>query len=180
MSQTPYEIFEEIKALLSFDDQDVSNLVELAGILGPEVPDITARFYEVLLRNPGTAAFLEGRDIDTLRKTHIAWFEDVLKGEYGRAFFDRQFKIGLVHVQIALPPYYVEGIMSFIRFESIQAINRKVGDSGRAAALASSLTKILDLNLAVINQSYHEIRLNRLTEVTGMGRPLLENLILLG
>jgi len=32
------------------------------------------------------------------------------------------------------------------------------------------LIKILDIDLAVINQSYHETRLKRLSDVTGISR----------
>ena len=47
-------------------------------------------------------------------------------------------------------------------------------------ALSASLTRVLDLDLAIINLSYHEARLKRLSDVTGITRALLENLILQG
>ncbi len=178
-SDQAYRVFEGLKDLLSFGPEDSRNLVELREILAPIIPEITSDFYEVLQAQAETAKFIEGR-VEQLKKTHVAWFFDVLGGEYGRDFFDRQFKIGLTHVRISLPPQYVEGIMSFIRFSSVSAINAKVEDSEKASQLASSLTKILDINLAVINLSYHENRLDKLTQVTGMKRALLENLILQG
>jgi len=179
VSQESYAVYEELKALLKFSDQDAQNLIELKGLLEPSIPGITDRFYDVLQGQDSTMKFIEGR-VDMLKKTHIAWFMDVLGGEYGKEFFARQFAIGLAHVRISLPPQFVEGIMSFIRGESIVAINSLVADGQKAAALAASLTKILDINLAIINLSYHEVRLDKLTHVTGMKRKLLENLILQG
>ncbi len=179
MSKRPYDVFQELKEMLVFDQDDERNLVELQRILGPEIPGITDRFYAVLLRRPETAAFVDGR-VEELKKAHVAWFEDVLQGTYGEPFFDRQYKIGMAHVRIGLLPHWVEGIMCFIRTESIAAIERLVSDSARAAALTASLVRILDLNLAVINLSYHETRLRNLTSMTGMKRELLENLILHG
>jgi len=174
-----YRTYEELKELLSFGSEDIQNLITLRDLLGPSIPEITDKFYTILESQKGTAKFIEGR-VEQLKKTHIAWFMDVLGGKYDRDFFERQFHIGLTHVRISLPPQYVEGIMSFIRFESLTAINALVEDSSKAAALAASLTKILDINLAIINLSYHENRLDKLTQVTGMKRALLENLILQG
>ena len=179
VNENAYLVYEELKSLLSFGPEDSQNLTTLKEVLGPKVPEITANFYKALLSHEPTAKFIEGR-VETLQKTHIAWFMDVLGGEYGRDFFERQFTIGLVHVRIALPPHYVEGIMSYIRAESLTAITSLVDDNEKASRLASSLIKILDINLAVINLSYHEIRLDKLTQATGMKRPLLENLILHG
>ena len=41
----------------------------------------------------------------------------------------------------------------------------------------AAFTKICDLDLLVINLSYGEDRLDRLTEFTGMKRTLIENII---
>ncbi len=179
MGMSPYEVFLKTKQLVSFSEEDAKNLVQLQEVLGPEIPAITNKFYEVLLREEGTAGFVQGR-VEELKKAHIAWFEGVLQGTYEQEFFDRQFKIGLAHVRIGLMPYYVEGIMSVIRIESLAVIAAKVNDAARMTGLSSSLIKILDLNLAIINLSYYETRLKKLTEVTGLSRALLENLILQG
>lgn len=179
VSQESYAVYEELKSLLKFSEQDVQNLVELRGLIESSIPTITDQFYEVLQSHGATATFIEGR-VDQLKKTHISWFMDVLGGEYGSGFFARQFAIGLAHVRISLPPQFVEGIMSFIRSESIKAVSSLVNDTHKAGELEASLTKILDINLAIINLSYHENRLDKLTHVTGMKRKLLENLILQG
>ena len=176
-NQTWFQVFEESKALMGFNQSDAANLKAMKETLTPEIPGITDRFYETLQRQDGTKKFVDGR-IDALKKTHMEWFEGILAGSYEREFFDRQFQIGLAHVRIGLPPHYVEVIMSAIRADSFAILVKKAPND--AEAWIGSLTRCLDLVLTVINLSYHETRLTKLTTVTGMTRPLLENLILQG
>ena len=171
-----FPVYEECKSLLGFAEDDEANINALRETLKPEVPRITDRFYDVLLREEATRKFIEGR-VDGLKQTHIHWFGDVLAGSYGREFFDQQFRIGLAHVRIGLPPHLVEAIMSCVRAESFRTLVEGAPDPDTAGNWIASLTKVFDLDLAVINLSYHETRLSKLTKVTGMSRTLLENLI---
>lgn len=57
------------------------------------------------------------------------------------------------------------------------AIAEEEKNADRLAALQRSFTKICDLDQMVINLSYQEDRIERLTEFTGMKRALIENII---
>ncbi len=179
MMQDPAAVFADLKRLVAFSAGDEARLVALQPILGPHVPAITDRFYVTLLAEPAMATLVEGR-LESLKATHQAWFADLLNGTYEREFFDRQLRIGLAHVRIGLMPHWVEGMMSFVRVASSAVIAGEVADRERSVALSASLTRVLDLDLAIINLSYHEARLKRLSDVTGITRALLENLILQG
>lgn len=179
MMQESAAVFADLKRLLAFAAEDAARLAELQPILAPHIPAITERFYLTLLAEPSLAALAESR-LESLKATHRAWFADLLNGCYEREFFDRQLRIGLAHVRIGLKPHWVEGMMSFVRVEAAAVIAREVGDRERAVALTASLTRVLDLVLAIVNLSYHEARMKRLSDVTGMTRALLENLILQG
>ena len=127
-----------------------------------------------LERFPTTAALIEGR-VDQLKATRAAWMGELFAGDYGEAYYNRRIRIGEAHVRIGLPPYFVEAVMNFIRTEGQLAIHAERPD--QAGPLTSSLLKILDLDLILINLAYAEERLNRVSAFTGMSRKLIENVI---
>lgn len=172
----PLELFERLKAFIGFTADDVTRLVALAPIAARSGPGITDRFYERLGDVPETAKLIAGR-VDQLKKTHTQWLTSLVGGVYDKEYLDSRWRIGLAHVRIGLDPHWVEGVMSFIRSEMIEAIAKEVTDPTDAALKSSSLVKACDLDLLVINLSYGEDRLERLTTFTGMKRNLIENII---
>jgi len=169
-----YQDFVEMKSFLNFGNEDVENLKRLAPVFAKHGRDITTRFYQTLERFPATAKLIDGR-VDALQKTHAQWMSELFSGEYEEAYFDRRVKIGMVHVRIGLPPYFVEAVMNFIRTEGLLAIHEEMPEEGDE--LGTSLLKILDLDLILINMAYSEERLDRVSSFTGMSRKLIENVI---
>jgi len=169
-----YQDFVEMKRFLNFDETDVANLKSLAPTFVIHGPGVTDRFYETLGRFPETAKLIDGR-IDALKATHAQWMSELFAGDYEEAYFDRRVKIGMVHVRIGLPPYFVEAVMNFIRTEGLLAIHQE--HPNNADTLSRSLLKILDLDLILINMAYSEERLDRVAAFTGMSRKLIENVI---
>lgn len=168
--------FEEMKRFLSFDESDVANLRELGPLFARHGARITDDFYDVLGKFAATSKLIEGR-VDGLKKTHGRWMGELFAGEYGAAYFEGRMRIGMVHVKIGLPPWYVEAVMNLIRTHGHLAIVEEVGEVKRVDALYRSLIKILDLDLMIINLAYAEERLDRMSSFTGMSRKLIENVI---
>lgn len=178
MQEKDIQHFETMKQFLDFNAADVENLVTLAPLFATHGPAITDRFYTALERNPDTAPFLEGR-VESLKSTHHRWMAELFSGEYGVSYLESRFRIGRRHVEIGLNPSWVEAVMSVLRTEGMAMISQHY-DQQRAAVLASSLFKILDIDLYIINRSYAafaEERLLGLAAFTGMNRKLLDNLM---
>ena len=175
-TEPPFELFERLKAFLTFDDRDVENLKSLAGLVERHGPAITDAFYERLAANPNTAPLIEGR-VDALKRTHRAWLASLVGGDYGREYLAARWRIGLAHVRVGLEPWWVESVMSFIRSSVLSAIAKETADVGEVARKHNSFVKACDLDLLIINLSYGDDRLARVSEFTGMKRSLLENII---
>ncbi|HHO50472.1 MAG TPA: hypothetical protein ENK18_06245 [Deltaproteobacteria bacterium] len=170
------EQFEEMKGFLSFGEADAANLQRLAPVFATHGAKITDDFYAILARYPTTAALIETR-LESLKATHNRWMSQLFEGSYGAEYFENRIRIGLAHVRIGLPPWYVEAVMNLIRIEGHLAIVEGVPDADERAPLYASLLKILDLDLMIINLTYSEERLDRVTSFTGMSRKLIENVI---
>lgn len=169
-------VYDDIRAFTQFGADDAARLVGLAGVFEKHGPAITDRFYEALGQWPRTASIIEGRT-EALKQTHRKWIASLFAGEYGRAFFDAQFRIGQVHVAQQINPEFVESVMNHLRREGLGAILAEHPDPEVARAEFGSLLKLLDLCQIVINLAYADERLDRMASVTGMSRALIENLI---
>jgi hemoglobin-like flavoprotein len=172
----PAELFEKLKTLVNFKDEDIANLKALQPIVEKHGQAITDAFYDKLSTNPETAKMIEGR-VDALKKTHKAWMQSLVAGDYGQAYVESRWRIGMAHVRVGLDPFWVEGVMSFIRTAMEQALAKEIASPAELAAKHAAFTKVCDLDLMVINLSYAEDRLERLTAFTGMKRGLIENII---
>ncbi|MCB9676414.1 MAG: hypothetical protein H6737_14925 [Alphaproteobacteria bacterium] len=171
-----FDTYNAMKDFLSFDDSDAARLKALAPVFAKHGAAITNAFYDQLGAMPSTAKIIDGR-VEALKRTHIAWMGQLFDGEYGRPFFDRQFKIGDVHVTNNINPEYVEGVTTTLRLGGRAAIIEEMGNTNEALQHFDSLVKVLDLALMTINLAYQEERLSRISAFTGMSRKLLENLV---
>lgn len=168
---------ETLTDISGFGADDMEHIGHLGKHLLPRLPDITERFYERLLANERTRPYLEGR-VEQLKKTHLAWLTELLAGDYGKTFRDRQRHIGEVHVAAGIPPLFVAASMSFLRSAlpmEVEIAAQSAGEPfGRCTA---SLLRLLDLCQYLIDSAYEAERMRRLTNATGMSVPLLNNLI---
>lgn len=172
----PVELYERLKVFVGFGNADIQNLIAIKPIAEKHGGAITDAFYSRLGDTPETAKLISGR-VDSLKKTHREWLLSLVAGDYGEAYVTSRWRIGLAHVRIGLEPFWVEGVMSFIRTSMVEAMGKEIGDSKELASKSASLLKVCDLDLLVINLSYAEDRLERLTAFTGMKRALIENII---
>ncbi|MCK6524553.1 protoglobin domain-containing protein [Myxococcota bacterium] len=173
---TPEEVFAELKSLLELDGADISRLVSLQPVFVRHGQRITDDFYTRLGENPTTAALIEGR-VEALKATHRVWMLELFGGQYGEEYLQRRLRIGMAHVRVGLPPMYVEAVMHHVRAAGERVIHDTFADPAEATANVTSLYKILDIDLALINLAYNEARLDLVSTQTGMKRALIENLI---
>jgi len=169
-----YEEFIKAKEFCQFDSKYAHVLPSLKDTVMARRVEITDQFYTELGKDSGAVKILEGRQIDQLKEKHMAWMEELFSGDYGRAYFDYRYHVGQIHVGIKVLPYYVEVVMSLLRREICQTILEQ--SPGNVEGVAAILA-VLDLELLIILGAYQEDRLDRLFEITGIGRPLLERLV---
>jgi heme-based aerotactic transducer len=168
--------YDEIRSFLGLSDADVENLAEVAPLVHEHGPGITDRFYQVLASNATTAAQIAGR-VERLKRTHGEWMRSLVSGSIPDEWFDAQVRIGHVHVVVGVSPLHVELTYSLLRDAFTAMVLEHVSDRSRALSISQSLTKVLDISLALVNHAYAEERLRRLSAFTGFSRKLIENCI---
>ncbi|MBI2191133.1 MAG: histidine kinase [Planctomycetes bacterium] len=157
-------LFEELKRYVGFTDNDARLLGELRPIILAHAEAITDRFYARILAHPGAARVLAGPEqVGRLKQTLQLWLQKLLAGPFDQTYYELRSRIGRRHVLVGLDQFYMFGAMDDIR-NHLHSILLEVYE-GRPAELAPRLTalsKILDMELAIMLETYRDDLLARL------------------
>jgi two-component system, NtrC family, sensor histidine kinase HydH len=159
MAEFDAEAFASIKRYVEFDETSVALLAELHPIAAPYFEAIVDDFYATIEAHPEAQRVITGgrAQIERLKQTLIAWLGSVLLGPHDAAYLESHARIGRVHVRIALPQQFMFTAMNRIRSRLIEIVHRNVpGDVEHRIAVARALNQILDLELAIMLDTYRE------------------------
>lgn len=160
----PEELFNDIRRYVGFTDADASHLVELGGYFGPRLTEIADQFYERLLSDPrARSVFTEGAaQMERQRRVFHLWLTDLFCGRYDVDYFMRRANIGRVHVRVKLPQHYMVTAMNVVR----QALGERLAalKLPDEAAKRRAIGRILDIDLAIMLDTYREDLIGELRE----------------
>ena len=158
--QNPREMesrFDELKRYVRLDAEDTRLLVALHPVAAPHFERIVRDFYERIREHEEAHAVFTGEDqIERLQRSLVKWLGRLLSGAYDDAYYEETAKIGRVHVRVGLPQRYLFTAMALIRVALEEIAERTLGDD--AARTRSAVSRILDLELAIMVDSYRENR----------------------
>jgi len=147
-------VFDEIKDYMAFTAQDAVRLGELRPHVAPHFDKIVDAFYIALNANPRTRAVFESDDqIARLRRSLMAWLDELFSGSYDDAYLNKRARIGRAHVAVGLLPHFMFGAMNVIRSELMQVINSSQPPEARQDYIMA-VNRLLDLELTIMVQSY--------------------------
>lgn len=144
------EDFESLLLNYDFGGEDVKRLKSLQPMVEESIDIFLALFYGRILTFPHAQHFSLHNNIITRHREKIRlWFLELFHGSYGEAYFEKLKKISQTHVNIALPPHYVNLALHIVRSFLHELIIR----NERFDCL-KSINKILDINMDVLNGFY--------------------------
>ena len=81
----------------------------------------------------------------------------MLLGPHDEAYYELRARIGRMHVRIALPQAYMFTAMDRIRVRLLDVLRTKfAGDPDKVERIANALNQIMDLELAIMLETYRE------------------------
>ncbi len=147
--------FEELKRYVRFDAQDATALQELGPLAAPHFPRIAREFYERIREHESAHAVFTGEaQIERLQRSMVAWMGRILSGTYDEAYYEEARKIGRVHVRVGLPQHYMFTAMALLRVALEEVAEKALAE--RASRVRSALCRILDVELAIMVESYRD------------------------
>ena len=151
--------FENIKLYVGFTDASSAALRELHPIALPFFQPIVDDFYAVIESHPGARQAITGgqAQIDRLKTTLIEWMDKLLLGPHDEEYYERRARIGRMHVRIALPQLYMFTAIDRIRVRLLDVVRTQIADDpAKVERIATALNQILDLELAIMLETYKE------------------------
>src|SRR6478609_1666481 len=156
--------FQELKRYVRFDDRDAQLLLEFRERAAPEFPRIALEFYDRIREHTDAHEVFTGEaQILRLQRTLVLWMSRVCGGTYDEAYHEQTSQIGRVHVKIGLRQRYMLTAMALIRVALLRIADRDLGAD--AAPTREALIRILDLELAIMLETYKDSFTERIRAV---------------
>lgn len=180
MALNPLGYMEILEKRIGFINEDKVILKSHADWGREIAPEMADKFYGYLSQDPETDAILnetEGR-IYRLHETFVQWFHEMFTGidEWGHAYAERRWRIGIVHVRIGIEPQHVVPAMALV----VHEVGQRLRTDGKDETLRDALSRICMIDLAFIEQAYIEVSSAAVLKETGWTEGLFKRLIATG
>lgn len=165
----PEKRFRELMRYVRFSEEDTRRLRAFHVVAAPHFERISREFYERTREHAEAHAVFSGEEqIARLQRSLVAWMHRVCSQERDQAYFTETAKIGHIHVRVGLPQRYVFTAMALIRiaFEEIVETETSV----ERQETRQTLLKALDLELAIMLETYYDHYVERLRRVEQIER----------
>lgn len=156
-SERLFARYRELQRYAGWTDDDADRVRSIGPLLQHALPSLVDDFYEEIERHPrATKVITGGREqVERLKGTLILWLEELLSGNYDADYVTRRWRVGYRHVEIRLDQVYTNMALSRLRVGLVRALSIVWNDSSEERLLIfSSLHKLLDLDLAIIEDAY--------------------------
>lgn len=151
--------YQELQEYVGWTDEDASRVQATATLLLPYFAPLIDDFYEEMSRHPEARKVITGgqAQIERLKGTLREWLRDLVTGPYDRDYVLRRWRVGCRHVEIGLDQVYTNVALSRLRTGITRALQEHwQGPMPELWASVRSLNKLLDLDLAKIQDAYQE------------------------
>jgi len=149
--------YQELQQYVGWTEDDARRVQAVAGLLDSHLTPLIEDFYDEIERHPGARKVITGgqQQIQRLKGTLMRWVRDLLAGPYDMNYVVRRWQVGWRHVEIGLDQVYTNVALSRLRTGLTQALQETwQGDQPTLWATIRSLNKLLDLDLAKIEDAY--------------------------
>lgn len=156
--------YKDLQAYVGWSDEDVARVKSVAQLIESQAHLLIKDFYEEIERHPGTLGVItDGHaQITRLKRSLRAWLTETLKGPGDFDYVNRRWKIGRQHVEVGLHPAYTRAAMARLRNGLITILADNYSSAPiEFCKVVQSLNKLLDLDLAIIQDAYHAEYLTR-------------------
>ncbi|HTM20397.1 MAG TPA: protoglobin domain-containing protein [Kofleriaceae bacterium] len=149
-------LFEELCRYVRFGEPDQAALRALHPHAVAHFRPIADFFYDRIQEHEEATAVLRSPEqVERLKVSLVDWLDSLLLGPWDAAYFERRSRIGRMHVRVKLPQRYMFTAMAVIRGQ-LQDIAQEAhsADPFAQRAVRSALGKIIDLELAIMLETY--------------------------
>jgi signal transduction histidine kinase len=152
---------------VGWSPDDARQVTAATSLLEPGFPALIDDFYAEIRRHPQTNSVIKGGDaqIERLKSTLLKWLHELVSGNYDADYVARRWKVGHRHVEIGLDQVYTNVALSRLRLGLMRRLfSAWNGTADELVATAAALHRLLDLDLAIIEDAYQAAYAARLQQ----------------
>ena len=171
----------DLQSYVGWTSDDHQRVTQAREVLLAHTDHLVEDFYEEILRHAPAAKVISGgqEQIDRLKLSLSRWIHQLVTGPYDHDYVVLRSKVGQRHANIDLDQVYVSAAISRLRSGFSQHLHDSwTGSTKDLCATLDSLNKLLDLDLAIIEDAYQKeylVRQNRLNQENLQLRTALEH-----
>lgn len=171
-----YRRYQELQAWVGWTEECGQRVAATAELLAPHLTPLIDDFYDEIGRHPDARKVITGGEaqIQRLKGTLIQWLRELLAGQYDEVYVARRWQVGWRHVEIGLEQVYTNAALSRLRTGLMHALHEHwQGNAKDLQDTVRSLNKLLDLDLAIIEDAYqveYAARLQRSERMATIGQ----------
>lgn len=154
-----FTFFERIKDYVRFTEEDSAALLGVLPAVQPHFGPIIDDFYDAILTHEDASKSITGgpEQVARLKKTLTDWLLELVSGPHDEAYFLKRARIGRMHVRIGLAQEYMFTAMNRIRVRLLNVVyGHLILWPEKCYATSRAFEKILDLELAIMLETYRE------------------------
>lgn len=160
-----FDEFQRAMDYVGFTPASSAALRAFHPIARPHFQSAADDFYATIQAHPRASEVITGgsAQIERLKKTLARWLDSMLLGPYDAAFVESHSRIGFVHVRIDLPQDLMFTAMNRIRRLMVAVADAELADDpDRRRVVIAALDQIIDLDLAIMLDTYRDNLENRM------------------
>jgi signal transduction histidine kinase len=157
-------LFDEIRRFVGFTEEDSRTLAAFHPLAVPHLPRVIDRFYATIQAHPRAHRVFTGPDqIERLKATLRQWADRLFAGPHDEEYFHLRSRIGRVHVRIGLEQMYMVTGVHQLRESLRDVVFAELSDDvARQERVLVALHRLIDIDLAIMLESYREDYIARL------------------
>lgn len=166
-TESHFKRYVDLQAYVGWSDEDSARVSRIADSLQLHFEPLIDDFYDEIERHPEAAKVITGgqAQVDRLKQSLRIWLGDSFHCRSDVDYVARRWKIGLRHSEIGLNPAFVAAAMSRLRNGLIAIAEDALSESPQELRdVVGSLNKLLDVELAIIQDAYQADYLSRETQ----------------
>lgn len=157
LPQHVFQRYQDLQDYVGWTSDDAARIRALAPLVEPSFVALIEDFYQEIDRHPEARKVITGgpEQIARLKGTLILWLKELVAGIYDEDYVRRRSNVGRRHVEIGLEQTYTNAALSRLRRGLLHRLGDVWSDTAEELiASADSLNRLLDLDLAIIEDAY--------------------------
>jgi signal transduction histidine kinase len=159
--------YRELQGYVGWTDADADRIIAAGPLLDPFLKPLIDDFYAEIDRHADARKVITGgpAQIERLKGTLMQWLRELLAGKYDADYVHRRWRVGWRHVEIGLDQVFTNVALSRLRNGIVQAVwGCWRGDDISLHETVAALNKLIDLDLAIIEDAYQAEYVSRLQQ----------------